>query len=388
MESTQSKSPPSPQPQGPLPVPVLFVITDMRVGGSQMVLAETARSFDPARVKPVVACLKDPGALAPRLEQAGVPLYSNLIGGKRDVRVLWRLMRIIRRHKIRVVWTLDSGDKMFWGRLAAWLCRVKGIVSALHMTRKADGTKVIERSNRLLEPITDCFVAVAEAAGEYLIDHEGVPRDKLRVVYNGIDVSRFTGNGRAEARKELGLAEDAPVAVHVAVFRPEKGHDVLLAAAQKVAERLPAARFLLVGDGPTRSQVEAQCREMGLAENVLFLGQRSDVPELLAAADLSLLTSRGFVETFPMAILEAMASSRPSVCTNVGSIAEMIEDGRSGRLVESEDSDGLAAGILEIMENPATAEAWGRRAREIVTTQFSLQNMVAAHEKVIFSLNG
>ncbi|RMH03709.1 MAG: glycosyltransferase [Planctomycetota bacterium] len=371
----------------PAPVPVLFVLTDLRVGGMERKVVEIVQKIDRRRIRPVVACLKEAGALAPEVEAAGVPLYSRLIRGRTDFLVLWRLRRVIRREGIRVVCTVgDGGDRMFWGRLAARLCRLPGIVSTLHSTRNPGGGSILDRPNRWLFGLTDAFVAVAAGAARYLVEEEGFPPEKVVVIYNGVDLDRYTGAGREAARAALGLPADAPVVAHVAAFRPEKAHDVLLRAAARVVARLPAARFLLIGDGPERPRIEALRSELGLEEAVRLLGRRSDIPELLAAADLAVLCSHPMVETFPNSVLEAMASRRPVVSTRVGSVDEQIEDGVEGFLVPPGDPEALADRILRVLENPGLARRMGEAAREKVEKHFSAARMVGDREELFLAL--
>jgi len=367
---------------------VLFVTTDLRVGGQERKLVEIVRALDRERIRPVVACLKEPGELAGEVEAAGVPLHSRLIGGRLDARVLWRLVRLIRAEGVRVVCTVGCGDKMFWGRLAGWLARVDGIVSTLHKTRNPDGSPVVERPNRWLSPITDRFVAVARGAADYLVEREGLPREKMVVIHNGVDVERFDGSGREAARAELGLADGDEVVVHVAVLRPEKGHEVLLDAARSVVSRRPRARFLLVGEGDERARIEAKRDALGLAENVRLLGARGDVERILAAGDLAVLSSHGVVETFPNSVLEAMASGLPTVCTRVGSVTEMVADGREGLLVPPADAGALADAIERLLADPARRRAMGAAARERARLDFPRERMVRSREELFLELAG
>ena len=133
-------------------------------------------------------------------------------------------------------------------------------------------------------------------------------------------------------RSELGLTPTTPVAGIVAALRPEKDHLQFLRAAAIVLRRVPEAVFLIVGDGPLRPGLEAAAAELGIAQAVRFLGTRSDIPGLLAAMDVFVLTSQ--MEANPVSILEAMATSRPVVAPNVGSIAESVDDGVTGYLTE------------------------------------------------------
>ncbi len=244
----------------------------------------------------------------------------------------------------------------------------------------------MEPINRLLTPITDAFVAVARGAAEYLIREEGLPREKVHVIYNGVDLERFSGVGRASARAELGLAHDAPVAVHVAQLRPEKGHDVLLDAAAIVAAKIPSVRFLLVGDGPLRATIEGRIRELHLERSVTLLGIRHDVPHVLAAADVALLPSHARVETFPNSILEAMASGLPIVASRVGSLDEMVVDRVNGVLLPAGDARALADAVEELLLDPERARAMGRSARAWVAEHFTRDRAIRAREELFSSL--
>lgn len=374
--------------RAPLPVPVLFVNTDLRVGGQERNLLRLIRGLDRSRVRPVVACLKEPGELAPEVEEAGIPLYSRLIHHRLDAVVLLRLARILRREGIRVVCTEGSGDKMFWGRLAGWLCRVDGLVSVLHKTRSADGRPVVERANRWLTPITDVYLAVARAQAEYLVTEEGLPRAKIQVLYNGVDLEAFGGGEREAARAALGLAPERPVVLHVAAFRPEKRHDLLLAAAAQVCRELPEALFLLAGDGPTRPEVAARVRSLGLEEVVRLLGPRQDIARLQTAADVAVLCSDAVVETFPLSVLEAMASRRPVVATDVGGLREQVVPGETGWLVPEGDAGALAAALLRLLRDPELARRMGAAGRRLVAERFSLERMIQEREALFLRLAG
>ncbi len=369
------------------PVPVLFVLTDLRVGGMERKVAEIVQCTNPQLIKPVIACMKEAGPLAPEVRAAGIEVYANLLRHKFDLLVLWRLVRLIRLLGIKVVCTVgDGGDRMFWGRLAARLAGVEGIVSTHHSTRNPSGGRIIDRPNRWLTPWNDAYVAVAKSAGKYLVEQEDLPAKKVVVIYNGVEPDRYNGENRTAARAALGLADDEPTIVHVAALRPEKAHDVLLKAAKIVVAQVPQAKFLMVGGGDLQASIEAERDQMGLADNVQLLGRRSDIPELLAAADISVLCSYPMVETFPNSVLEAMSSRKPVVCTNVGSIAEQITDGVEGYLIESGDHQALAERFLTLIKDPVLRQQMGERGRQVVIDNFSTARMVGDREQLFLSL--
>jgi glycosyltransferase involved in cell wall biosynthesis len=271
---------------------------------------------------------------------------------------------------------------MFWGRLAAWRAGVPVIASALHSTGLPDH---VEWPNRLLAPLTDAFIAVAESHGRFLAEREGCPTGKIRVIPNGVDVDRFRPQaGGRQARTQWGWTSENGIVGIVAALRPEKNHELFLDAAFRVVHRLPTARFLVVGDGPRRPQLEARAAELGLQDHVRFLGTRHDVPNLLSAIDVFVLSSR--MEASPVSILEAQACARPVVAPAVGSIPEAVIDGQTGCLVPPDDSPALADRLVDLLCNEEKANGMGRAGRQRVVENYSVAGMVKGYQDLIESI--
>jgi glycosyltransferase involved in cell wall biosynthesis len=276
--------------------------------------------------------------------------------------------------------TVGCGDKMFWGRLAAWRAGVPVILSALHSTGWPDG---VGRLNRLLTPITDGFIGVARAHGEFLVDFEKFPAEKVHVIPNGVDCDRFkpSSQDRISARGELGISETVPLVGIVAALRPEKNHELFLRSAALVQRRLPDARFLIVGDGPERGRSEQWSRELGLSDCVHFLGSRPDIPRWLAALDVFALTSHN--EANPVSILEAMSCGLPVVAPRVGSISESVAEEKSGFLVEPGNEYEQARCWMTLLQDRQLARKMGQAGRRTVLESWSLDRMVRGYETLI-----
>jgi glycosyltransferase involved in cell wall biosynthesis len=323
----------------------MFVITSMPVGGAETLLVNLIRGFDSAQFLAEVCCLKERGPLGELLADE-IPVHYRLLSSKFDVRVLWRLRALIRRRRIDAVITVGAGDKMFWGRLAAWLEGVPVIMSALHSTGWPD---TIGRLNRLLTPITDAFVGVATQHGDYLTNVENFPARQVRVIPNGVDVTRFCNRPawRRESRETLGLNPEAPVVGIVAALRSEKNHTLFLQAAARLHEEMSDAQFLIVGDGPELQEIERTVAHYKLSDCVHLLGPRADIPEVLAALDVFALTSH--VEANPVSILEALAMGLPVVATDVGSVSETVIPGVTGFLASPGSAEDLAGFWAELL---------------------------------------
>ena len=225
-------------------------------------------------------------------------------------------------------------------------------------------------------------IAVAPSHGRFLVEDERLPAGKVFVIPNGVDTDHFAPvSGATMVRRDLAIGATDPVVTIVAALRPEKNHELFLEMASQVIHERPAARFLIVGDGPRRAFLEQFAHDLGIDANVHFLGSRSDVPRLLSASDVFALTSHN--EANPVSILEAMSVGRPVVATDVGSIHEAIDEGRTGHLVPPGDAKQFAARVLDLLRDPRRAYVMGAAAREKVTNRWSLEVMVGGYERLI-----
>jgi glycosyltransferase involved in cell wall biosynthesis len=360
------------------PLRVMFITTSMPVGGMESLLVTLIRRLDRSWMLPELCCLKRFDALGEVL--AGeVPAFSGFLKNKYDVAVLPRLTRLLRERQIDAVVTVGAGDKMFWGRLAAAWAGVPVVCSALHSTGEPDRVEFV---NRRLARLTDAFIGVAGPQARHLIEHEGCPAEKVVVIPNGVDTQRFRPRWPSTAlRRELGLSEFDPVVGAIAALRPEKNHVLFLRAAAIVRQELPAARFLVVGDGPERMPLETLSQSLDLKGAVHFLGTRRDIPEVLSLIDILALTSH--TEASPVSILEAMACEKPVVATRVGSVPEMVRDGQTGYLADAGDAEALARGIVDLLTHAERAAAFGRAGREFVLLHGSLEQMVRRYQDLI-----
>jgi glycosyltransferase involved in cell wall biosynthesis len=187
-----------------------------------------------------------------------------------------------------------------------------------------------------------------------------------------------------DLRCTLGIPSTAPLAGIVAVLRPEKNHELFLRVAARVRREVPDAHYLIIGDGPRRPELETLASEFGIANCVHFLGQRADIPELLATLDVFILTSHN--EANPVSILEALAAGKPVVSTRVGSIPETVINGETGFLIEPGDESAMSRRVAELLLDPAKAQRLGINGRRLVASQWSVDSMVAGYEALVEQL--
>ena len=361
------------------PLRILFAVTSMPVGGAETLLMNLVRRLDRERFEPDIVCLKERGPLGETLANE-MPVHAGLLRGKWDLRVLGRLRQLIRQRRMDALITVGAGDKMFWGRLAAWLERVPVICSALHSTGWPD---TIGFLNRQLTSITDAFIAVATNHGQFLVQREGFPASKVVVIPNGIDTQVFqpVPADRQAVRDELGIPHDAPVAGIIAALRPEKNHSLFLAAAGQVRVQHPNAHFLIVGDGPERPRLESLVQSLDLVSCTHFLGTRADIARILAAIDVFALTSHN--EANPVSILEALSCGVPVVATRVGSVHETVIPHQTGFLANPGCRDEIAARVSELFSDPRRRQEMGIAGRILVETIGSLNHMVQGYEQLV-----
>jgi len=361
---------------------VMFVITSMPVGGAETLLVNLTRRFDRSRIQPMVGCLKEKGVLGEEIANE-IPVFENLIGHKYDIAVARRLRKLFRANKVDAVITVGAGDKMFWGRLAAKSAGIPVILSALHSTGWPDG---VGKLNRLLTRITDGFIAVARNHADFLVDFEKFPESKVFMIPNGIDTSRFTFDpaARKQWRDENSIAETDPVVGIVAALRPEKNHELFLAAAKQTLQKVPNAKFVIAGDGERREALEALTKEKEITDAVRFLGSVSDIPGVLSMVDMFALTSHN--EASPVSILEALSCNRPVVATDVGSIKESVLQGKTGYLVQPGNVNDVADHWIKLLSDANLREEMGRQGRAHVVDNSSLDSMTTGYTELVESI--
>ena len=371
--------PPCLKDRGPLRV--VFINTSMPVGGAETLLMNLMRGIDRDRFIPEFCCLKEFGPVGEELakEFTGV---EGLTKHKYDATVLPRLMRWFRSRRVDAVVTVGAGDKMFWGRLAAYLTKTPVILSALHSTGWPD---TIGRLNRLLTPITDGFIGVAPQHGRYLAEQEGFPEEKVFVIPNGVDATRFAPrpSDRQIIRNELGLPPDLPVCGVVAALRPEKNLGLLIRAFAKASEHHKAA-LVIAGDGPEKNQLADLTRQLGIGDRVHLLGTRRDIPQLLNSLDLFALSSK--MEANPVSILEALATGVPVVAPRVGSIPDTVRDGMTGLLAKPSDEADLTAHLTMLLSDAPLRRQMGEAGRDDILASWTLEHMVDGYMDLITSI--
>lgn len=370
------------------PIKVLFLDPKLHVGGVERLTQTLFRNMDRSRFDPVVCGLFGSGAAAEEFGKGlGLRVRHSLGRGKWDPLLLFRFLRMLREEKPDVILTCIYPLTMFLSALAR-LCGHKfRVVASVHSTGYIKRAAWRSFSTRASIPLLDSVVTIARAQSEVCVRKLGIPEGKIRLIYNGVELSRFDPDTvRGAVRAEFGIPEQAELAGIVGMLRPEKAHPVLLKAAAAIRKSGEQVRFLIVGDGPEREKLEDMARDLGLAGTVTFTGGRDDIPEVLSALDLFVLCSD--TEAFPVSILEAMAMRKPVISTDVGSVSEAVEHGATGLLVPPGDPESLAEAVRALVSSPDLRAQMGRAGRRRVEERFSVEAMVGQYEDLFAQVAG
>lgn len=313
---------------------VVHVVPDLGVGGAERHAATLMSHLDRTTFAPSLVCIGRRGELFDTLDPA---VHAVALGRtkRQAFKTVLDLVRLFRGLSPDLVIVRGFNAELL-GRVAALLARVRHTVVWVHNCGDVEPRGALRHVlDRLLDPVTDAYFGVAHAQVPYIVEQLGLPESKVRIIHNGVDTEAMRVE-HPNVRDELGLDDEHQVVGTLAALRPEKDLETFLHAAARVAGHHPRARFLVVGDGPRRTTLENLARELGLEHRVVFMGQRTDVAAVLSAMDVFVLTSYT-VECFPMALLEAMACSTAVVCTAVGGIPEIVDEGVTGYLVPPKD---------------------------------------------------
>ena len=364
---------------------VLHLVDTLNVGGTETQLVQEALRLHARSHHVVVGCLRAEGPLLEVLQRAGIPVVEFRKGQSlfsiNGLKQLLRLAIFLRLGQFDAVHAYDLWANLL-GVPAAWLARTPVIISsrrylADHEWYSPWRRKVIRMIYRL-----STHVAVnSMALRDVLVKRDGLPPEKIRVIYNAVEVGRFAG-ARRDRRAFLPAVGGCSklIAVVANMYSSVKGHATLIAAADSVRRSVPETIFVLIGDGRERPKLERQVSEAELEKNFLFLGRRDDIPELLACCDLSVLPSEA--EGMPNSVLEAMAAGLPVIATSVGGTPEIIRDGVNGLLVPPQNPRALAEAILRVLQDPNLARTLSHAGQERIRTCFGFDRLIAELERL------
>jgi glycosyltransferase involved in cell wall biosynthesis len=366
-----------------VPARICHLIWALEPGGAERQVVTIAKWQKRHGHRPQVVCLTRKGTLAAELEERGIPVTLITKKAGADFSIIGKLAQFFKEHSIDLVHTHVPTANL-WGRLAAKKAGCAAIVSE-HSDMAATNFK-FKWINRLLNGHTAGYLVVSQHIKD-LMAAAGVPAEKIKVVRNGIPGSQALDDAtRAAIRKALNVSPQEPLIGTVGRLEERKDHSMLLKACAQIKKEIPAARFMLVGDGPLRGALEKEAANLGLQNAVIFTGVRQDIPALLAALDIFVLSS--VTEGISISLLEAMSAGKPCAVTQVGGNPEVVTDKVTGRLVPARDPKPLAAMVVELLNNPKRTVEMGAAAQLHVAAHFSQDSMMRGIQEAYETLGG
>jgi len=345
---------------------ICHVSMTLLTGGLERLLVEFARHHDAQRFDLRFVTLAELGPPADELRQMGFSVESVGLPRRGKLAALRSLRSRLQRDRVDIVHTHNTYAH-FYGTVAASWAGVPHVINSQH--GRGCGPRAKDKLLfRLANLKASRVIGVSEDAAALCRGEDPWAASKTKVIWNGIDTSRFVYRGPAQA----------PVAISVARLSPEKDFPTLLQAVAIVVCEVPDFKLLMIGNGAERAQLEALTQTLGIGPNVEFLGERSDVPELLARAGFFVSSSKS--EGISLTILEAMAVGLPVVTTRVGGNPEIVIEGQTGHLVPDQNPGALAAAMLQMLAHREAWPAMGERGRQRVEQQFEIRTMIRQYE--------
>jgi glycosyltransferase involved in cell wall biosynthesis len=354
-------------------VKVMHIINGLTAGGAERFMADIVTRLDPRILQIRVVCIFSLGVFAPQLVQAGIPVKLLGLDRVRNLDSFIRVWREVRDFEPDIVHN-HLPAACWLGLTIAWIAGVPVRISHLQNQQP-----LWPRPTRLLDGLISRFanatLACSEGVRRHFVDQNGYSAQKMSVVYNAVDLNRFRAlPDRLGIRKTLDVHRDTLVMTCVgSLSKEQKGHRFLLEAMRHVRTELPNVLLLLVGDGAHRTQLEQQVEKLHLKPVVRFLGIRQDVPAILSASDLFVLPS--LWEGLPLALIEAGAVGLASVATTIEGVCEVVQDGRTGFLVEPGKASALAGALVELLRDTERRLVMGIKARALIEQRFDVQRI-------------
>ncbi len=368
-------------------VRVLQVTNSLNLGGLERLVVDLCLHVDRDQFEPSIACLAREGTLAAEAREAGITVHVLAPDPKGIARYFSfrRLQALVRMERIDIVHTHNRGPF-----LDAFLAQSTQFtrIPVVH----TDHNRVTwpDRADRMLVERLAAkrfggVVAVSEEAKNNLHQYEKIPRERIQVINNGIDVDRFARPSRPtpEWLAEADCAHFAQRIGVVAMHRDRKGLDHLLNAVPQILEQHPNTGVIIAGGGPLEQRLRDQVDALGITDNVRFIGKRTDVVDVLWALDVFVLPSEA--EGLPISLLEAMAASTCIVSTAVGAIPDVLEHGACGVLIPPQSPEAISQAVNAMLSDPSARARLGDAARERVNRDYSIRATVSKYQELYLS---
>jgi glycosyltransferase involved in cell wall biosynthesis len=358
---------------------IIHIIQSLGNGGCENMLLRTLPLLDD--FDHTIITLKNPGDLAPKFISAGITVKTASCTGVFDIPGILRLRRLVQEENTDIIITyLFHADML--GRIFLRIRKVP-VIPFLRTTYNHPKYLIARILEWTTKPLVNRYLANSIAVKDFYIKHIGVRPEKITVIPNGINIESFDSiTPDPELRKSLGIAPSDFVIICVANLHINKGHRYLLEAFEVC--NLKNAKLLLVGEGNERKNLEQQIKNYQSKENILFLGKRNDVQQLLKISDLFILPT--LFEGMSNALMEAMACGLPIITTDIPENSILIENEKTGLLVAAKNSSTITQKIKQLQENPILSEQLSKEAKTTIQNSFSLEKIAKKWEDTLMEI--
>ena len=355
------------------------------IGGTERQFVNLVKRLDPSRFDVQIGCFQKIGPFLADVEAGGRPVTAFQIKSMCSYETLRRQLqfaRFLRQSRIQVLHTYGWWANVF-GIPAAKLARVPVTIASIRdMGAHLSATQC--RIQRAVCRLADCVLVNSDSVRDWLL-MQRYSSKKIRVIRNGIEEPSLEhAETPVNVREEYGVPPEAPLIATVCRLNHVKAVNDLLDAAALVIKEHPAARFMIIGDGPERQALMEQAQRSSIADRVIFTGFRSDTAQILPQLTMSVLSS--LTEGLSNTLLESMGAGVPVVATRVGGNTEIVAEGITGLLVPPRDPVSLKQAICRVLEDPVLAARMGNAGRQRILRQFSVENTVRETETLYLNL--
>jgi glycosyltransferase involved in cell wall biosynthesis len=381
---------------------ILFCSMALTFGGEQKQLAKILNHVNRDKFQPVVCCIRQHGYV----EQKILDLASSFIslGIKNRYNVLgelWGLYKAVKKYNISLIHTGIFGSE-FAPLLVSVITRVPAVAFLTTSydleLRFAPGssrftywkTKAFFSVHGIISRLGKIhYVAYTQVIKDSAIKNLHLPPERISLIPLGVDYKDFVKrlsalDSPAKVREELGLNGTYPVLLNVARLSPVKGQSDLISLMPLVLERCPKAKLLIAGDGPILGDLKALCNDLGIQDNVVFLGQRDDIPELLNICDIFVFSS--YYEGLPGAIIEAITAEKPVVAFSIPALNGVIQNGRSGIVIKERNNLSFSQSIVELAEKPDRGKQLAKEAKTQIIERFNIEQNIKTLESLYINI--
>lgn len=364
---------------------ILYVIDALEFGGGERGFSQLSTGLNKKRFKTYLASHPD-SKLEQMAKRDNIPFIPIDMDRKVNFKTIAQLLSSINQNRIHIVHSMGARAD-FFARMAIRKIPKTALVCTVAMPVEGFDIGFIRKivykiADRFSSRYVTQFIAVSKAIKEQLVRKRNIHSGRITVVYNGVELDQYNQNVNAseKTRHSLGITDDYPIIGTIGRLVYQKGYSHFLQAAKQVYEKKKYVRFVIVGHGPEEDNLKNMAKSLGISHVCSFAGLRRDIPELLSAFDVFVLSS--VLEGLPRIVIEAMAMGRPIVATDIDGVSEELEDGKTGLLVPPKDAGALAKSIIDLLVDKAKSFQMGINARKTAEEKFGVDIMLKKVEKV------